>query len=274
MPLLSTSPDALSEYLADIAWQAGCVLRSLRRNLSHVSTKDDGSPVTEADRQAEKIILARLQELWPAVPVVAEESGGKAGRDELFFMVDPLDGTRDYIRPEGEYTVNIALIHKQRPVAAAIAAPEDRHVWIAGEQARVLVVPDGPECLQGQKLHWQTIKTRSIPREGGIALVSRRRNDQSEERIMDKLPIVSRQSASSAIKFCWIASGQADIYVRCRPTMEWDTAAGDHILACAGGTLFGRGGAPFLYGRQNKGYLNGAFAAIGDRTLEKYIDLP
>ncbi|MDR1827565.1 MAG: 3'(2'),5'-bisphosphate nucleotidase CysQ [Methylobacteriaceae bacterium] len=268
MILSRSSADSLSEELAGIAVGAGRLLRTMRRDIGSIRYKEDGSPVTDADKHSEALILDMLSQAFPQVPVVSEERETRVGGRGFFFLVDPLDGTRDYIRPEGEYTVNIALIEDGTPVAAAIAAPETDDVWIAGETARTARLPDGapPE--------WKRISARKMPAEGGVALVSRRHRDDEEENIMAALPIIRRRVASSAVKFCWLAEGQADVYIRCRPTMEWDTAAGGLILERAGGVLFGSGGEPLPYGRTPGDYRSGAFAALGDPAFKPRVRLP
>jgi len=277
MPQALSSYDLLSEQLAAIAWQAGELLQVMRPQTQMADIKSDGSPVTLADRESEKIILDKLQQNWPDIPVLSEESGGTIKRDAPFFMVDPLDGTRDYIRPEGEYTVNISLIINCRPVSSVIAAPEAKRIWIAGDHARTAhIISKNSSAFTSpdEKIDWKIIKTRKLPAEGGIALISRRRNDNRAEKIITLLPVKEKRTASSAIKFCWLAEGKADFYIRCRPTMEWDTAAGGHILEKAGGVLFGFQHCEFLYGRHEKHYLNGAFAALGDPSFKDEIILP
>ncbi len=118
------------------------------------------------------------------------------------------------------------------------------------------------------------IEVRPVPQDGLVALVSRRHNDEATEACLSTLSIATRLTASSALKFCLIASGEADIYVRCGPTMEWDTAAGDHILTRAGGIVIGPGGAPLSYGCEQGGYRNGPFAALGDPALARRLSLP
>jgi 3'(2'), 5'-bisphosphate nucleotidase len=232
--------------------------------------KDDGTPTTAADLAAEELIIRRLNEAWAGVPVVAEETSSTVQPDDYFFLVDPLDGTGDFIHGTGEYSVNIALIHGDRPVAAVVAAPAMGSVWIAGNTARRSPLPDG----QSTDFAWQETRVRPAPEKDLVALVSRRHGDIATEACLSVLSIGTRRMTSSALKFCLIASGEADVYVRCGPTMEWDTAAGDHILCCAGGSVVGPGGAPLTYGHEDRGYLNGPFAAIGDAALAPRLDLP
>jgi 3'(2'), 5'-bisphosphate nucleotidase len=261
--------DEVALALAEIAIEAGRLLRSLERAIAGHRIKSDGTPTTGADLAAEELIIRRLGETWPGVPVIAEETANDASPDRLFFLVDPLDGTGDYIGGTGEYSVNIALIRGRRPVAAVVAAPALGRIFIAGSTARSGIVAEGEA-----EIAWRAVETRRAPATGLVALVSRRHGDPATEACLSSLTIATRRTASSALKFCLIADGEADIYVRCGPTMEWDTAAGDHILTQAGGGVVGPGGATLTYGHQENGYRNGAFAALGDPALAPRLALP
>ncbi|WP_262028401.1 3'(2'),5'-bisphosphate nucleotidase CysQ [Microvirga sp. Mcv34] len=263
------NPDEIALKLAHIAVEAGRVLRGMETAFLDQRIKDDGTPTTAADLAAEQLILKRLEEAWPGVPVVAEETCSAEHTDASFFLVDPLDGTGDFIRGTGEYSVNIALIRGERPVAAVVAAPAMGAIWIAGTTARTSVLPNGTS-----EFDWHEAKVRPAPEKDLVALVSRRHGDNATEVCLSALSIGTRRMTSSALKFCLIASGEADVYVRCGPTMEWDTAAGDHILTCAGGSVVGPGGVPLTYGHEDKGYRNGPFAALGDNALASRLDLP
>lgn len=264
------NPDEIAQKLAHIAWEAGRVLRGMESALIDKRIKDDGTPTTAADLAAEELIIKRLDEAWPGVPVVAEETSSSTQTDHYFFLVDPLDGTGDFIHGTGEYSVNIALIRGNRPIAAVVAAPAMDSVWIAGRTAWKSPLPNVAET----GFDWREAKVRPAPEEDLVALVSRRHGDVATEACLSVLSIGTRRMTSSALKFCLIASGEADVYVRCGPTMEWDTAAGDHILTCAGGSVVGPGGAPLTYGHEDRGYRNGPFAAIGDAALAPRLDLP
>jgi 3'(2'), 5'-bisphosphate nucleotidase len=261
-------PDAIALKLAEIAVDAGALLRRMQDNAGDVRIKGDGTPATAADVAAEDLILSRLAQSWPGVPAIAEETANQPAPSEHFFLVDPLDGTKDFIHGTGEYTVNIALIAGNRPVAGAVAAPSLNRVWAAGSRAMAgRIGPDG-------KSSWESLKVRPAPPTGLVALVSRRHGDDASDACLATLSIGTRRTASSALKFCLIASGEADIYVRCGPTMEWDTAAGDHVLSRAGGVVIGAGGGPLTYGREQAGYKNGPFAALGDPALAARLSLP
>jgi 3'(2'), 5'-bisphosphate nucleotidase len=137
--------DAIALRLATIALEAGEILRRLERALIESHLKADGSPTTSADLAAEELIIRRLGETWDGIPVVAEETSSTTEPDNYFFLVDPLDGTGDYLRRTGEYSVNIALIRKGRPIAAVVAAPAMESIWIAGKTALSAAIPDRPD---------------------------------------------------------------------------------------------------------------------------------
>jgi 3'(2'), 5'-bisphosphate nucleotidase len=260
--------DAIAFRLAGIAVEAGHLLRRMEGEVGEPRIKDDGTPATAADTAVEDFILSRLAQAWPGLPAIAEETVNQPAPGEHFFLVDPLDGTKDFIHGSGEYTVNIALVAGTRPVAGVVAAPALGRIWTAGDQARFgEVAPDGA-------ISWRPLRVRQAPLNGLVALVSRRHGDDATEACLATLSIGTRRTASSALKFCLIASGEADVYVRCGPTMEWDTAAGDHILSRAGGAVIGAGGSPLPYGREHLGYKNGPFAALGDPALARRLSLP
>lgn len=262
-------PDRIAPVLAAIAAEAGRYLASVGDRAAGRVTKSDGSSSTAADLEAERIILLRLAAAFPGIPVVAEEGSATLAAEGLFFLVDPLDGTRDYLTGAGEYSVNIALVSGERPVAAAVAVPPLGRVWAAG--TRTLVAALQPDGTVGE---WTLARVRAAPPQGLVALGSRRHGDAETERCLAALPIARCLTASSAAKFCLIASGEADIYVRCGPTMEWDSAAGDHILTSAGGSVTGPDARPLTYGHAGRGYLNGPFVALADPARAGSVPLP
>jgi 3'(2'), 5'-bisphosphate nucleotidase len=268
MRLDEEAREEIALRLGGIAVAAGRLLQGFEQR-REFRTKADGSPTTPADLAAEELILRRLGEAWPGIPAVAEETADAALPGELFFLVDPLDGTRDFLHGSGEYSVNIALVADGRPIAAAVASPALGRVWIAGAKART-----APIAADGEALAWETAHVRKAPPENLVALVSRRHGDEATDACLRELSIGTLRTASSAVKFCLIASGEADIYVRCGPTMEWDTAAGDHVLTRAGGCVVKAGGGLMTYGHHARGYRNGAFAALGDAALAERLNLP
>lgn len=264
--------DGIAARLGEIAWEAGRLLRRMQAGAGDHRVKPDGSPTSPADLAAEQLILARLQADWPGVPVVAEETSNAAEAGDAFFLVDPLDGTPDYLDGLAEYSVNIALVVGRRPVAAAVLAPRLGRLWVAGTHA--LAGDLGPDLEGSGPTAWREIRARAAPPGGLVALVSRRHVDPATEACLATLSIGTRLTASSALKFCLIAGGEADIYVRCGPTMEWDTAAGDHILTRAGGCVIRSGGGFLTYGERGQDYRNGPFAALGDPSLAARMSLP
>lgn len=222
--------ERIAAALAEIACAAGKILRRYHRAPCPHALKPDGSPSSAADTEAEDLIVEALAGRFPGIAVVAEE---RAQTDatrpaDLFFLVDPLDGTRDFLAGTPDYSVNIALVSGARPVAAALAAPGLGRVWWAGAATvEGAVVAGRPGA--GRPVH-----TRPAPEAGLVALGSRRHGDPETAACLAALPVLETRQVGSALKFGLIAAGEADIYVRCGPTMEWDTAAGDHIVAAAG----------------------------------------
>ncbi|WP_298961477.1 3'(2'),5'-bisphosphate nucleotidase CysQ [uncultured Methylobacterium sp.] len=260
--------DRIAGILAQIACEAGAILRRFEQGECRHRLKEDGSPTSQADLAAEEHILASLARTWPDITVVAEETASTAPAAALFFLVDPLDGTRDFLRGIGEYSVNIALVAVGRPVAAALAAPALGRVWSAGDRAVEAPIRDG---RPGEAA---PIRARPAPAAGLTALTSRSHGEAADETCLAALPVHERRPTSSALKFGLIACGEADLYVRCGPTMEWDTAAGDHIVTRAGGCVVGPDGRPLAYGRQDRHYRNGSFATLGDRRVAGRLALP
>jgi 3'(2'), 5'-bisphosphate nucleotidase len=239
--------------IVTLAEQAAAVILDHYRDDTAVRLKADASPVTAADEAAEAVILAGLAELTPEIPVVAEETVA-AGRipeigDGLFWLVDPLDGTKEFISKNGEFTVNIALIEGGEPVLGVVLAPALGKVWW-GARGHGAMTRDG----QGEA---RRIEVRPKP-ERLVAVASRSHADPQTEAFLDEAGVAERISAGSSLKFCLVAEGKADLYPRFGRTMEWDTAAGHAVLAAAGGRVTTRDGAPFLYrkpGFENPGFI-------------------
>ncbi|GJE55583.1 3'(2'),5'-bisphosphate nucleotidase CysQ [Methylobacterium thuringiense] len=267
-PVSGPVRDAIAAGLAEIACGAGEILRGYHGGDCPHKLKPDGSPASLADARSEEFIVAALTQRWPGIPVIAEENSCEAATAELFFLVDPLDGTRDFLAGVPEYSVNIGLIWNDRPIAAALAAPGLFRVWYAGTTAVEAPIRNG---RPGEP---RPIAVRAPPRDGLVALVSRMHGDRATDTCLDGLPIALRRVASSALKFGLLAAGEADVYVRCVPTMEWDTAAGDHILAVAGGCVVGPDGERLTYGHRSRLYRNGPFAAFGECGQAPAVALP
>lgn len=262
------SYDAIAEIFAELAVAAGRIVMEIYGTDSHAHAKADQSPVCDADIAAEKIILAGLAARLPQLPVVAEEtaaSGAKLPQAETLILVDPLDGTREFLDRNGEFTVNIGLIVAGAPKAGVVYAPALRQIWIAGSHAYTATVAPGaalPPRDQRRLIH-----TREAPTDGLVALASRSHADPQTEAYLARLPIKDRQPAGSSLKFCRIAEAAADVYPRFGPTMEWDTAAGDAVLRSAGGVVVDAAGEPLRYGKFAGHYKNGSFIAWGDHRI-------
>lgn len=268
MPLDPRMRDSIATTLTDIACEAGDILRRHHGgDCAHV-IKPDGTPSSVADIASEKLIIEALKQRYPTIPIVSEESTHDLPPADLFFLVDPLDGTRDFLAGNPDYSVNICLIEGNRPVASAVAGPGIGRVWGAGVTAFEAVIH------RGRPTGRNAIRVRKVPEDGLVALVSRRHGDTETEACLAGLPIVQRRGVASALKFCLIASGEADIYVRCGPTMEWDTAAGDHVLTTAGGRVVVPSGREITYGHYRIFYRNGPFAALGDPSYTSRLGLP
>lgn len=253
--------------LAAIALEAGSAIMSVYA-LPDVALaeKADGSPVTEADRLAEGIILARLADLAPDVPVVAEETaaaGQTPAVGTTFFLVDPLDGTREFISRNGEFTVNIALVVDGVPVRGVVFAPALGHLY-AGDRAAGAF---HARVESGVLAEVRSISVRD-PDHTRLTVVASRSHLTAETRaFVERFSVGAFSSAGSSLKFCLVAAGEADLYPRLGRTMEWDTAAGDAVLRAAGGKVLDLEGRPLAYGKtrqpHDEDFANPWFVASG-----------
>ena len=253
---------------AGLALRAGALILTIRAAGVHVRYKGDSSPVSEADEQAEAVILAGLAEHFPDIPVVAEEAaaaGNFPHAGDLFFLVDPLDGTKEFITGSDNFTVNIALIAQGEPVAGVVYAPALARMWIADGKAYLVDIDSSSE-LPPEK-SWQPIAVRPLPEAGLVAMSSRNHAEARSQALLACLPVIGHAVCGSSLKFCRIAEGACDIYPRFGPTMEWDTAAGDAVLRAAGGAVINEFGERLVYGQSGKGFLNPGFVAVGDPAL-------
>jgi len=255
----------LLQSLIYTAQRAGGAIMSVYATNFAVQDKADASPVTAADEAAEKIILADLAVIAPEVPVVAEESVA-AGKvpviAERFFLVDPLDGTREFISRRDEFTVNVALIEQGEPVLGVVFAPARRELYWGdvrqGKAGHIDADPDGTMPSMGT-----AIRARAVPAAGLTAVASRSHRTPETDTFLANYPVAEFRSIGSSLKFCLVAIGEADLYPRLGPTMEWDTAAGHAVLSAAGGVVTTLEGEPFRYGKP--GFRNGNFVAWGQR---------
>lgn len=268
-------PTDRAQHLSRLAWQlVGPVLAAGAVEMRHyqsgveVQTKADQSPVTIADQEAEAILLEALARLEPAIPVVAEEAvseGRVPATAGTFFLVDPLDGTREFINKRGEFTVNVALIENGRPVLGLVYAPALSELYATlepGVAGLAQIAPDSrPASLDA--CGFRPITTRQPDPTRLTAVASRSHMTPDTEAFLARYRIAERRDSGSSLKFCTIARGQADIYPRLAPTMEWDIAAGHAVLIAAGGDVTGTDGQPLVYGKAATGFRNEHFVAWG-----------
>lgn len=226
------------------------------------SAKTDGSPLSTADRAAENVVIEALSLHFPGVQVVAEESHylrSSPLANKRFFLVDALDGTREFIERRPEFTVNIALIENGNPVTGAIYSPASGELYLGGTNAYAGNVDfKCVEELAFPELRPIQARLRHTPLK---ATISRTHMDDKTASFLEEYKVMETLSVGSSIKFCRIAEGLADIYPRFSPTMEWDTAAGHAIVNAAKGTVLTPDGTPLVYGKES--YKNGPFVAWG-----------
>jgi 3'(2'), 5'-bisphosphate nucleotidase len=255
---------ALMEPLTDLVIQAGAAILAINRAAMRIEGKLDGSPVTEADLAADRIIAEGLARLAPQVPALSEErvNLAKPRYEGSFFLIDPLDGTKEFVAGRDEFTVNLAVVTNGTPLLGIIAAPALGLIWRG-------LVGDGAERLTiGEKSAAEPIHTRKFPPAGKpwIAAVSRSHGDSRSEAFIAARPGAIRKALGSAVKFGRVAEGKADIYPRLAPTSEWDIAAGHAVVTAAGGAITDSQGAPLQFGKGRDGFIVPEFIAWGDPT--------
>ncbi len=248
---------ALAPPICDIARRAGREILAVRARGITVETKDDRSPVTEADLAANRVIVDGLRALTPDIPIVSEESTESVAAgipdNDLFWLVDPLDGTKEFIKNRDEFTVNIALIENSLPVLGVVQLPaKDVLVWGYTPGQAFRRQGDGPI---------EPIHVRAAPADGATVVASRSHFSAETEAWLKSVRVAGLHQAGSSYKFCVVALGEADLYPRFGPTMEWDTAAGHAVLLAAGGSVRTPDDEPFLYGKTD--FRNGFFIARG-----------
>lgn len=247
----------LAERLVTLALAAGAAIMDVYGAVFAIDTKDDASPVTDADRRAEAVIVAGLRELTPTLPVVAEEEVAAGAvpvvGDGPFWLVDPLDGTKEFIKRNGEFTVNIALVEGGQPTLGVVYAPALDLLYAGIARGTAMMAEGGAR---------RAISAVPPPPEGLTVLASRSHADTDAlDAFLAAYPVRNRISAGSSLKFCQIAAGNGHLYPRLGPTMEWDTAAGHAVLAAAGGRVTTLDGLDLVYGKP--GFRNPDFLACG-----------
>ncbi|MBS0527938.1 MAG: 3'(2'),5'-bisphosphate nucleotidase CysQ [Proteobacteria bacterium] len=256
---------ALMDPLTELVVQAGAAILAVKRDRMAIGDKADGSPVTEADMASDRIIADGLARLCPDIPVLSEERVHLATPPYAgsFFVIDPLDGTKEFIAGRDEFTINLAMVTDGIPQLGIIGAPALGLIWrgLVGHGAQRLSVATGAGLSAALP-----IKTRPCPNPGSpwIAAVSRSHGDSRSEAFIDSRPGAVRKALGSAVKFCRIAEGGADIYPRLAPTGEWDVAAGHALVVAAGGKITDGRGAPLRFGESRDGFLVPEFIAWGD----------
>jgi 3'(2'), 5'-bisphosphate nucleotidase len=255
---------ALMEPLTDLVVRAGVAILAVNRVAMQIDGKPDGSPVTEADLAADRIIGDGLARLVPGIPALSEERVdlAKPSYGGSFFLIDPLDGTKEFVAGRNEFTVNLALVVNGTPLLGIIGAPALGLIWrgLVGRGAERLAVRDS---LLGaaEPIHCRRIPPRGEP---WIAAVSRSHGDSRTEAFIDGRPGAFRLQLGSAVKFGRVAEGCADIYPRLAPTCEWDIAAGHAVVTAAGGKITDGQGGELRFGEGRKDFIVPEFIVWGD----------
>jgi 3'(2'), 5'-bisphosphate nucleotidase len=253
----------LIEPLTDIVIRAGAAILAVNRSAMKVDGKTDGSPVTEADLAADRIIAEGLAQVAPTIPSLSEErvQPGTQPQKESFFLIDPLDGTKEFVAGRNEFTVNVALVTHGTPLLGIVSAPALGLVWrgLVGRGAERLTLGPGKPLIE-------PVHTRPCPPRGEAwtVAVSRLHGDARTEAFIAARPQAVRSALGSAVKFGRVAEGGVDIYPRLSPTSEWDVAAGHALVTAAGGKITDSTGAALQFGTGRSGFIVPEFIAWGD----------
>jgi 3'(2'), 5'-bisphosphate nucleotidase len=264
--------ETFDEALIALAAEAGAVIMRHYAGAFDVRRKEDATPVTAADEDAEAHILAGLKKMAPDIPIISEEAASAGHVPQIgsrFFLVDPLDGTKEFVSRNGEFTVNIALIENSTPTRGVVFAPARGRLFAAlhaGDAVEIACDPHKLESGQSLLAKAHPIHCRPVPKTDMIAVASRTHRDKKTDEYLAHYNVKDFITAGSSLKFCLLAAAEADIYPRHGTTMEWDTAAGHAVLAAAGGSvtlLDGR--TPLTYGKTGDRFTNPHFVAWGKR---------
>lgn len=256
----------LALSIIPVAQRAGAAIMDIYHANQNVRYKADRSPVTDADHASEDLILEALLQLAPGIPAVAEEqlaAGNSPDVNGCFFLIDPLDGTKEFIKVNGEFTINIALIEGDQPVFGLIYAPDKQDCYVTLGQTgavRFELAPDRHPSPR-QDFSFQPLTGEPPPQRPFTAIVSRSHLTPETESFLQKLGDPPRSLLGSSLKFGVIARGDADVYPRFAPTSEWDTAAGHALLNASGGCVLTGDGGPLLYGKKERRFTNPSFVA-------------
>ena len=267
---LLANPEALCNMVRRIAIDAGEIIMKYYDGLEEmqIDQKNDDSPVTLADREAETFIQMSLEQLTPDIRVIGEEATalGKTealDAEEYFWLVDPLDGTKEFISDGDEFTVNIALIKNKRPILGVVYAPAKAELFAGhGEGTAIRWTEESGED--------KSISVRPPPKGGLTVVASKSHGDKEKlDKFLESFKVDKLIQRGSSLKICAVAVGKADIYPRFGPTCEWDTAAGDAVLLAAGGIITDINGDPLEYGGSNPKWLNPEFIACSFKWSEE-----
>lgn len=268
----------LTEALLPAAIAAGAAILRHRRTGFAVESKADRSPVTAADREAEEIILDALQRCAPGIPIVAEEAmsrGERPAAGTTFFLVDALDGTREFVAGGAEFTVNVALVVDRTPRFGIVYAPALSQLYftLGPSHAGELMIPSDAEPTSILSADAKPLRTREPDAERLVAVNSRSHRTAEDDRFQSDPRIASYRTIGSSLKFCLVARGEADIYPRFGPTNEWDTAAGHAIVLAAGGVVTTLDRTPLLYGKAEASFINPPFVVWAKPSLAETFRL-
>lgn len=257
--------DKLVEPLLATTLKAGDVVMDVFNSDFEVFGKADQSPVTEADRRGEEIITAALMELAPDIPVVGEEAKSEGKCPDIsggtFWLVDPLDGTKEFVKKGNDFTVNIGLIQDGHPIMGFVLAPALKKMYwgIVGKGAWIADVDEG------KLTNKQAISARKADKDNLVIVASKSHRSPELETYLENFPGAENVSIGSSLKLCLLATGEADLYPRLGPTCEWDTAAAHAVLLAAGGIVENPEGKPLTYGKDLKTFLNPWFLCRADK---------
>ncbi len=267
-----------AQQLVDLAHKAGLAILEVYETDFEVMGKADDSPLTQADLAAHRVLVAGLAELTPHIPVLSEEEKAPefAVRQswERYWIIDPLDGTKEFVNRNGEFTVNVALIDGHKAVLGVVGVPVQDRIFFGDVNAGVATLyADGKEhALQGRKVQSQIAQHSSV-----TAVASRSHGGERLEAYLDAVAAefggLERKPMGSSLKLCTLAEGEADLYPRLGPTSEWDIAAADAVLAAAGGVVLTFDGKPLQYNTKDS-LLNPEFLALGDASFDWMSRLP
>lgn len=269
------SPDdcaRLADALLPAVLKAGRIEMAYYNDGVEVEHKADSSPVTAADREAEAVLVEALGKAAPGIPVIAEEASAAGHRPAIgdtFFLVDPLDGTREFIAKRGEFTINIGLIEKGEPVFGIVYAPALARLFATLGPAHSVAaeVPPPATAARFAELGVRRIFAREADPTRLVAVASRSHRAPETDAYLARFKVADYKPAGSSLKFCLLAEGAADVYPRHGTTAEWDTAAGHAVLAAAGGHVLTMVGQPLRYGKVERMFLNPHFVAWGRRVV-------